>query len=100
MRLIHAADPDAECISFISETIGPLIENDKAKHSDLLRTLDAYFEYAGNAKLISENLFTHYNTISYRLRNILDLKLKDIHKRNDRFQLQIALDLYKHYYAL
>ena len=100
MRLIHAADPDAECISFISETIGPLIENDKAKHSDLLRTLDAYFEYAGNAKLISENLFTHYNTISYRLRNIQDLTHKDLHKRNDRFQLQIALDLYKHYYAL
>lgn len=100
MRLIHASDPAAECLAYIEETLGPLIANDKARNSELMKTLDAYFQYAGNAKLISENLFTHYNTISYRLRNIQELTGKDLHIREDRFRLETALDLYKHFYTM
>ena len=99
MRLINASDPDAECLSYIEETLGPLIANDKARSSDLIKTLDAYFQYDGNAKLISENLFTHYNTISYRLRNIQELTGRNLHSREDRFRLETALDLYKHFYT-
>lgn len=99
MRLIYANDPDLECLAFIEETIGALITNDKTRNSELVKTLDAYFQFGGNAKLISENLFTHYNTISYRLRNIQELTGKDLHKREDRFQMEVALNLYNHFYS-
>ena len=58
-------------------------------------TLDYYFEYFGNIKRISEEMFTHYNTISYRIKNIQELTGLDLHNREDHFLLETALYLYK-----
>jgi len=100
MRLIHSADPNRECLAFVEEILGPIIENDRVRHSDLMKTLDAYFEYSGNAKMISEKLFTHYNTICYRLKNIQELTKKSFRVREERFMLETALELYKYYYSI
>ena len=58
LRLLYAADPEKETSLFVQELLGPLIETDYQKHTDLLKTLDYYFEYAGNVKRISEEMFT------------------------------------------
>lgn len=100
MRLIHSADPEKECLAYIDEVLGPLIANDSSRHSDLLKTLDMYFECSGNVKLISEKLFTHYNTISYRIRNIQELTKRDLRNRTDRFALESSLALYKYYHQI
>ena len=76
LRLLYAADPEKETSQFVQEILGPLIENDHQKHSDLIKTLDYYFEYAGNVKRISEEMFTHYNTIAYRIKNIQEITKK------------------------
>ena len=81
LRLLYAADPEKETSQFVQEILGPLIENDHQKHSDLIKTLDYYFEYAGNVKRISEEMFTHYNTIAYRIKNIQEITKKDLHDR-------------------
>ena len=95
LRLLYAADPEKETNQFVQELLGPLIESDHQKHSDLLKTLDYYFEYAGNVKRISEEMFTHYNTIAYRIKNIQDITKKDLHNRKDHFLLEAAVYLYK-----
>lgn len=95
LRLLYAADPEKETSQFVQEILGPLIENDHQKHSDLIKTLDYYFEYAGNVKRISEEMFTHYNTIAYRIKNIQEITKKDLHDRKDHFLLEAAIYLYK-----
>ena len=95
LRLLYAADPEKETSLFVQELLGPLIETDHQKHTDLLKTLDYYFEYAGNVKRISEEMFTHYNTIAYRIKSIQEITKKDLHNRNDHFLLEAAVYLYK-----
>lgn len=95
LRLLHSGNPDAESNQFIYELLDPLIKNDLQKHTSLMLTLDYYFEYFGNIKRISEEMFTHYNTISYRIKNIQELTGLDLHNREDHFLLETALYLYK-----
>lgn len=95
LRLLHSGNPEAESNQFIFEILDPIIKNDLQKHTSLLLTLDYYFEYFGNIKRISEEMFTHYNTISYRIKNIQELTGLDLHKREDHFLLETALYLYK-----
>ena len=37
LRLLYAADPEKETSQFVQEILGPLIENDHQKHSDLIK---------------------------------------------------------------
>lgn len=71
----------------------PLKEYDAVHNTQLLETLRIYLETSCNAKETAEQMYTHYNTIPYRLERIkklLQLNLDDI---NDRLQLLIAFKL-------
>ena len=64
------------------------------RKAELLQTLSAYFDTQGNVKRMSEELFTHYNTVVYRLKNIQDITGTDLRRESDRFELEMALYLY------
>ena len=40
-------------------------------------------------------MYTHYNTITYRLKNIIEITNLNINHYEDRFRLELALSLYK-----
>ena len=40
-------------------------------------------------------MFTHYNTIAYRIKNIQEITKKDLHDRKDHCLLEAAIYLYK-----
>jgi len=77
--------------SFYRETILPLKEYDAKKRGSLVLTLSTYFRCNGNLKKVSEELFTHYNTVVYRLEKIREITGLDLDDPDDRLNLQIGL---------
>jgi len=54
-----------ELTKFYDSTLLPLSEYDKKRDTELVKTLEIYFQTNGNLKKMSEILFTHYNIYSY-----------------------------------
>lgn len=78
---------------FYMDILHELVTYDKEKGTDLILTLKRYFEFEGNLKKISENMFVHYNTVVYRLQRIKEITNTDLDKYEDRLNLQIALQI-------
>lgn len=93
---ILALLPEDKAIDeFVDRLISPLAEYDQNHSSDFLGTLRCYYDAGSNIKAAADRLFTHYNTVCYRLdriRSILGLDIDDV---ETRFQIQTALILYK-----
>ena len=84
-----------ELEKFYDGTIKPLVEYDKKKSTELTKTLEAYFHNNGNLKKMSDELFTHYNTILYRVGRIMDITHMDLEDQDDRLNLEISLKIKK-----
>lgn len=68
----------------LNETLRPLMNYDKEHDSNYVETLEAYLKYNGSIQEVSERLFTHRNTVIYRMNNIrkiLDCKLETVEER-------------------
>ena len=57
---------------YINKYYLPIKQYDTAHKAQLVNTIKAYVRYQGNTSKISKKLFTHYNTIRYRLEKIND----------------------------
>jgi len=82
-----------ELNKFYDSTIKPLVDYDQKKSTELVKTLEAYFEHNGNLKKMSDSLFTHYNTILYRVQRINEITNMHLDNPNDRLNLEIALKI-------
>jgi purine catabolism regulator len=71
--------------------ISPLQEHDRARRSDLVRTLKTYFAAGTNASEAADRLFLHRNSMLYRLDRIQALTGLDL--RDDRVALALQLGL-------
>ncbi len=90
-RILSYEELQPELIQFYKETLEPLVAYDKEKDSQLVETLKKYFECRSNLKRVSEVMFTHYNTVIYRMQRIKDILGKDLDDPDIRLNLQIAL---------
>lgn len=79
-----------ELEDFYNTTLKPLVDYDKKKSTELVKTLKSYFKNNGNLTRISEELFTHYNTILYRINRITEITGMDLDDPNHRLNLEIA----------
>lgn len=86
---------EEELSRFYEATLKVLDEYDKKKSTELVKTLEAYFESNGNLKKMSDALFTHYNTILYRVQRIKEITGMDLEDANDRLNLEVALKMKK-----
>ena len=84
-----------ELEKFYDGTIKPLVDYDKKKSTELTKTLESYFHNNGNLKKMSDELFTHYNTILYRVGRIMDITHMDLEDQDDRLNLEISLKIKK-----
>lgn len=76
---------------FYLDALGPLVEHDNRKHSDLVRTLNGFFEANGNLAKAAQQLDVHRNTLVYRLDRIADLTELDLDDADNRLILHLAL---------
>ncbi len=84
-----------ELIWFYEDTLKPLDDYDNKKSTELVKTLEAYFDCKGNLKKMSDCLFTHYNTILYRVQRINDITGMSLDNSEDRLSLNVALKISK-----
>lgn len=94
-RLLHLVRGEQELFSFFEETIGPLVRYDNEKNTSLVKTLEAYFECGGNLRKMAEKLFTHYNTVTYRIERIQQILGVNLDNAPDRLNLEIGLKIMK-----
>lgn len=88
-RLIDAAQSSA-AEDFMLEWLGPLIDYDKRRHTDLVQTLSTYLECGGNYDDAAAALHIHRSTLRYRLTRIRELTAVDMRDVNCRFNLHAA----------
>lgn len=82
-----------ELEDFYNTTLKPLVDYDLRKSTELVKTLEVYFKSNGNLTRISEQLFTHYNTVLYRLSRIKEITGMDLENPSDRLNLEISIKI-------
>lgn len=83
-----------EISDFYEENLKALVDYDEKRGTNLVETLDAYFKCNGNLRKMSEILYTHYNTVLYRVERIENITGKKLDMEDDRFNLQTSLKIY------
>ncbi len=94
-QLLTQLDDIPAVQQFCERIIGPLANYDKRHRSNLVNTIDAYFEHHGNISQTAEALFIHRNTLLYRLDRIRDLTGHDLSQADMRLALHLALKLWQ-----
>jgi sugar diacid utilization regulator len=84
-----------DVIPFVRRTIGPVLNYDAERGTELVETLEAYFSNDRNLARTREALHIHVNTVTQRLERIGSL-LDDGWQQHDRsLEVQIALRLHR-----
>ncbi|MGW5420742.1 helix-turn-helix domain-containing protein [Streptomyces sp. NPDC003943] len=78
---------------FIESTIGPVLDYDAERVTDLIHTLEAYFASGGSPTNAAEALHVHPNTVSRRLERIGELLGPEWQKPGQVLEVQLALRL-------
>ncbi len=73
------------------ELVRPLVEHDRERRSDLVRTLRAYFAAGANASEAADRMFLHRNSMLYRLERIQKLTGLDLKDPGASLALQLGL---------
>jgi sugar diacid utilization regulator len=90
LSLLEKSD---EVRAFVDGLIRPLSEYDASHNGQLYATLKVYLKMNCNARLTAERLFTHYNTVAYRLDKLRDILKMDVDDPEVQLQLRIAMKL-------
>jgi DNA-binding PucR family transcriptional regulator len=69
----------------------PLVEHDRERRSDLVKTLKVYFDTGANASEAADRLFLHRNSMLYRLSRVE--KLTGLNLKDPRARLALQLGL-------
>ncbi len=80
--------------SFVTATLGPLLDYDARRGTELVRTLDAYFACGGVLTRTKDELHLHVNTVVQRLDRIQVLLGPDWNEPERALELQLALRLH------
>ncbi|NLZ66351.1 MAG: hypothetical protein GX910_01615 [Clostridiaceae bacterium] len=82
-----------DALAYAHEVLDPLEEHDEKHRGDLIETVRVYFQCGGNLKRVAEVLFTHYNTVIYRINRIRDMYDIDLRDPETAFNFQLALKI-------
>ncbi|WP_405010942.1 PucR family transcriptional regulator [Kitasatospora sp. NBC_01539] len=89
--LLLAEDNDIG--GFIDSALGPVLQYDNERFTDLARTLEVYFAAGGSPTRAAETLHVHANTVSRRLERIGELLGPGWQKPERGLEIQLALRL-------
>ncbi|MFI9612439.1 helix-turn-helix domain-containing protein [Streptomyces sp. NPDC052023] len=91
LGLLLSDDYDVD--GFVNSAIGPVLEYDADRLTELTRTLEAYFASGSSPTNAAEALHVHPNTVSRRLERITELLGADWQKPGQALEVQLALRL-------
>ncbi|HET6356997.1 helix-turn-helix domain-containing protein [Streptomyces sp.] len=87
------ADP-GDIDGFVRRTMGEVVEYDRKRGTDLVRTLDAYFASGMSPARTKDDLHVHVNTVAQRLERIGRLLGPDWQSPSRALEIQLALRLH------
>ena len=93
LSLIPMKHPEVQRL--LEHFVVPVVEYDRKHNTKLLETLEHYFETEQNLRETAACMYTHYNTISYRMDKIKELICMKKWDAELQLQLQLALKLWK-----
>lgn len=76
---------------FIRNYLGPVLDYDLAKGSDLLTTLRVYLDHDGSKQIAAQKLYIVRQSLYYRLEKIRELLGDDFMAPENRISIQVAL---------
>ena len=80
---------------FVAATLAPVLEYDERRKTDLVGTLQAFFDGGGSPARAAEALRVHVNTVSQRLERVGRLLGKDWNTPERALEVQLALRLHR-----
>ncbi len=89
--LIVGAEPDVR--AYVRSVIGPLLDYDRSRGTDLVATLESYFASGGSPRRAAAALHVHPNTVFERLERIGALLRRDLADAELALEVQLALRL-------
>ena len=72
------------------DLLQPLIEYDQIHHTSYIETLELYLRHSGSIQAVAEAMYTHRNTVLYRINNIKKLLDCKLETADERMQYQMA----------
>jgi DNA-binding PucR family transcriptional regulator len=93
-RLIATLADTEPAREFCKQMLAPLLQKDH-KNEEFIRTLLCFDENGSNLRITAEKLSLHYNSLKYRTTRIWELLGIDPTNSEHRFNLSLALRIYK-----
>ena len=93
-RMLMSYENTAPMQRFANEVLNPIIQYEKKAHTQLMETMWAYFECDCNLQRTADKLFSHKNTVKYRLQRVEQLTGKSFTNRYQSQELYNALMIY------
>lgn len=84
---------EKEKVDAFMKNIYKLVENDKKNDSDLVKTLDTFFQCMANQTETAKRLYIHRNTLTYRINKIKSILGIDLDNPDECLELQIAIKI-------
>jgi len=91
-RILSSLDDVSALERLVAEQLGPLLDHDAERGSQLVETLHHYLESGGSPTSTAKALFVHASTVKYRLGRIRDVGGYDLAAPSTRFALQLATE--------
>jgi purine catabolism regulator len=92
-QLLYLLPDMKEVRDYRDRYIMPMLEYDNKHNTLLFDTLKVYFKHNKNVKKTSLELFTHYNTVTYRIERVCEILGISLDSGDDMLQLHIAVKL-------
>lgn len=81
--------------TYVRRHLGPLLDEDRKKNSDLLKTLKIYLARDGSKQSVADELHIVRQSLYYRLEKIKELLGEDYMCTQNRLALQLAIQAYE-----
>ncbi len=89
--LIVGSDPDVQ--EYVTAVLGPVLDYDRERGSDLVGTITAYFAAGSSPRHAAGELHVHVNTVAQRLGRVATLLGEDWQHPERALEIQLALRL-------
>ncbi|WP_308282982.1 helix-turn-helix domain-containing protein [Pseudonocardia nigra] len=83
----------ADVDGYLERVLGPVLDYDTRRGSDLLGTLEAYFAAGSSPRRAAGELHVHVNTVAQRLERVASLLGEDWQSPDRALEIQLALRL-------
>lgn len=89
-RLLYSVSDTALLKEMSEAPLRPLLAYDEKHNANYIETLECYLKYNGSIQAVSEAMYTHRNTVIYRIANIKKLLGSELETTEERLKYQMA----------